>query len=305
MTDCTLHCKNEHLTFDLVNTLEELIAAVSIADKMVLSPLVKDGLLLIRGHLEAVRKTLGKKDSTCQPVSDLTTSLRELRQTLSNNLAMGQDGLLTYCQSFAQLCLARSISGRLIKILRHMASSCSGLQELLVYMENVFVTLDDFSKLEDRLHYENKIVEEVVARCKEVLQGQTKEHTNIYDEAWDMVCKAKEQAKKEGVPVVITLVDKSAEVVMTYRMEDALLVSTDMAYKKAYTAVAMKMPSKDLAPLTQPGQWLFNLETMTDNKVVSLAGGIPIYHGDQIIGAIGISGGSADQDQRIAEAGLA
>lgn len=305
MTDCTLHCKNEHLTFDLVNTLEELIAAVSIADKMVLSPLVKDGLLLIRGHLEAVRKTLGKKDSTCQPVSDLTTSLRELRQTLSNNLAMGQDGLLTYCQSFAQLCLARSISGRLIKILRHMASSCSGLQELLVYMENVFVTLDDFSKLEDRLHYENKIVEEVVARCKEVLQGQTKEHTNIYDEAWDMVCKAKEQAKKEGVPVVITLVDKSAEVVMTYRMEDALLVSTDMAYKKAYTAVAMKMPSKDLAPLTQPGQWLFNLETMTDNKVVSLAGGMPIYHGDQIIGAIGISGGSADQDQRIAEAGLA
>lgn len=305
MTDCTLHCKNEHLTFDLVNTLEELIAAVSIADKMVLSPLVKDGLLLIRGHLEAVRKTLGKKDSTCQPVSDLTTSLRELRQTLSNNLAMGQDGLLTYCQSFAQLCLARSISGRLIKILRHMASSCSGLQELLVYMENVFVTLDDFSKLEDRLHYENKIVEEVVARCKEVLQGQTKEHINIYDEAWDMVCKAKEQAKKEGIPVVITLVDKSAEVVMTYRMEDALLVSTDMAYKKAYTAVAMKMPSKDLAPLTQPGQWLFNLETMTDNKVVSLAGGMPIYHGDQIIGAIGISGGSADQDQRIAEAGLA
>lgn len=305
MTDCTLHCKNEHLTFDLVNTLEELIAAVSIADKMVLSPLVKDGLFLIRGHLEAVRKTLDKKDSTCQSVLDLTTSLQELRQTLPKDSALGQDGLLTYCQSSAQICLARSISGRLIKILRHMASSCSGLQELLVYMENVFVTLDDFSKLEDRLHYENKIVEEVVARCKEVLQGQTKEHTNIYDEAWDMVCKAKEQAKKEGIPVVITLVDKSAEVVMTYRMEDALLVSTDMAYKKAYTAVAMKMPSKDLAPLTQPGQWLFNLETMTDNKVVSLAGGMPIYHGDQIIGAIGISGGSADQDQRIAEAGLA
>lgn len=304
MTDCTLHCKNEHLTFDLVNTLEELIAAVSIADKMVLSPLVKDGLLLIRGHLEAVRKTLDKKDSECQNFSAMTSTIQQVRQTLPKDLALGQDRLLTYCQSAAQLCLSRSICGRLIKILRHLASDCSHLQELLVYMENVFVALDELSKLEDGFNYENQIVEQVVARCKEVLQGQTKQHSNVYEEAWEMVCKAKKQAESEGIPVVITVVDKSAEVVMTYRMEDALLVSTDMAYKKAYTSVAMKMPSKDLAPLTQPGQWLFNLETMTDNKVVSLAGGVPIYNGDSIIGAIGISGGSAEQDQRIAEAAL-
>ena len=70
--------------------------------------------------------------------------------------------------------------------------------------------------------------------------------------------------------VVITVVDSAAQVVMTYRMENALLVSNDMAYE-AYTAVGMKMQSKDLAPLTQPGQWLYQLETMTDNKVVSFS----------------------------------
>ncbi|HFI0429180.1 TPA: heme-binding protein [Streptococcus suis] len=107
------------------------------------------------------------------------------------------------------------------------------------------------------------------------------------------------------VPVVITLVDAAAQVIITYRMEDALLVSYDMAYRKAYTAVGMKMQSKDLAALTKPDQWLFQLETMSEGQIVSLAGGIPIYSNGRIVGAIGISGGNAIEDQTIAEYAIA
>lgn len=148
-------------------------------------------------------------------------------------------------------------------------------------------------------------LEQVVKACCQLLATSLRpQPINIYEEAWGLVSRAREKAQELGVPVVISVVDATAQVVMSYRMEDALLVSNDMAYKKAYTAVGMKMPSKDLAPLTQPGQWLYQLETMTDNKVVSLAGGMPILNGATVIGAIGISGGTASQDQLIAEYAL-
>lgn len=152
---------------------------------------------------------------------------------------------------------------------------------------------------------DDDILEQIVTRCCHVLATSMNIcSVNLYDEAWDLVQRARDKARELGIAVVISVVDATAQVVMSYRMEDALLVSNDMAYKKAYTAVGMKMPSKDLAPLTQPGQWLYQLETMTDHKVVSLAGGMPIFNGERLIGAIGISGGNAEQDQLIAEYAL-
>lgn len=154
-------------------------------------------------------------------------------------------------------------------------------------------------------YLEQIIVPKVIKKCESILgESIFRESFNIYDEAWEIVCRARVRAKELGIAVVITVVDASAQVVMTYRMEDALLVSNDMAYKKAYTAVGMKMPSKDLATLTQPGQWLYQLETMTDNKVVSLSGGMPIFSSHRIAGGIGVSGGDPVQDQLIAEYAL-
>lgn len=161
------------------------------------------------------------------------------------------------------------------------------------------------TKKQETFSVDEKILEQVVKRCCQLLAGSVNSRPiTIYDEAWDMVRRAREKAETFGIAVVISVVDATAQVVMSYRMEDALLVSNEMAYKKAYTAVGMRMPSKDLAPLTQPGQWLYQLETMTDNKVVSLAGGMPIFDGERLIGAIGISGGNAEQDQLIAEYAL-
>ncbi len=67
-----------------------------------------------------------------------------------------------------------------------------------------------------------------------------------------------------------------------------------------YTLFHDKMTSKDLKPLTQPGQWLYQLEMMLDNKIVSLSGGVPIFEGEHLLGSIGVSGGNSIQDQEIA-----
>ena len=162
-----------------------------------------------------------------------------------------------------------------------------------------------WSDRDSSLDFQDRIVAKVLARCRELLAADSVSVKNIYEDAWELVRRACQKAEELGIAVVTTVMDQSGQVVLTYRMEGALLVSNDMAYKKAYTAVGMKMQSKDLAPLTQPGQWLYQLETMTDNKIVSLAGGIPIYCQGQVIGAIGVSGGDSEQDQAIAEYALA
>ena len=122
----------------------------------------------------------------------------------------------------------------------------------------------------------------------------------LYIESWSIVQRAVKKAKEFNISVVTTVLDSSAQVILSYRMEDALLVSNDMAFKKAYTAVGMKMQSKELGKLTQQGQWLHNLEMMLDNKIVSLPGGIPIFDGQRLLGSIGVSGGNGEQDQEIA-----
>ncbi|HEM5491024.1 TPA: heme-binding protein [Streptococcus suis] len=150
------------------------------------------------------------------------------------------------------------------------------------------------------------LLQRIIQKCQELLEKKDAVHNiNLYGLAFDIVNRAIEKAQLLKVPVVITLVDAAAHVILTYRMEDSLLVSYDMAYRKAYTAVGMKMQSKDLASLTKPDQWLFQLETMSEGQIVSLAGGIPIYSKGRIIGAIGISGGNAIEDQTIAEYAIA
>jgi uncharacterized protein GlcG (DUF336 family) len=65
------------------------------------------------------------------------------------------------------------------------------------------------------------------------------------------------------------------------------------------------MPTKDLAPLAQPNQPLFGINAGNDGNLIVFAGGIPLMNGDDVVGAIGVSGGSVEQDHEVAEAGVA
>jgi len=88
---------------------------------------------------------------------------------------------------------------------------------------------------------------------------------------------------------------------MTYRMPDALLVSLDLAPKKAFSAVALKTATHNLGPAVQPGADLFQLEASLGGKIVTFGGGYPLYRAGQLIGGLGISGGTVAQDRQIAE----
>jgi uncharacterized protein GlcG (DUF336 family) len=113
------------------------------------------------------------------------------------------------------------------------------------------------------------------------------------------------KADEIGVPMNIAVVDDGGNLVAFARMDDAWLGSIDIAQNKAFTARAFDMPTRDLAPLAQPGNPLYGIEASNHGRLIVFAGGIPLVSDDRVVGAVGVSGGSVEQDQEVAEAGVA
>jgi len=116
---------------------------------------------------------------------------------------------------------------------------------------------------------------------------------------------ARAKAEEIGVPMNIAVVDDGNNLTAFARMDGAWLGSIDIAKNKAYTARAFDMSTKDLAPLCQPNQPLFGIHASNQGQLIVFAGGIPLTAGDQVVGAVGVSGGSVEQDHEVAEAGVA
>jgi uncharacterized protein GlcG (DUF336 family) len=123
------------------------------------------------------------------------------------------------------------------------------------------------------------------------------------DTARQVIKSARRAAEAIGVPMNIAVVDEGNNLVAFERMDGAWLGSIDIAQGKAYTARAFDMSTKDLAPLCQPGQPLFGIQASNDGHLIVFAGGIPLERDGDVVGAIGVSGGSVEQDQEVAEAG--
>lgn len=114
---------------------------------------------------------------------------------------------------------------------------------------------------------------------------------------------AREVALSCNVPIVFSLVDACGQQRFFFSMDNALLVSHTLAPQKAWTAVALKMPTHELATLVQPGGDLYGLEKEKD--ICCFGGGFPCWSGGRLLGGIGISGGSVEEDMRIARQALA
>ena len=135
---------------------------------------------------------------------------------------------------------------------------------------------------------------------------QSGDRTSIsLEEAQNVIGAAMQKAEEIGQPMNVAVVDNGRDLKALGRMEDAWLGSIDIAINKAFTSASFLMPTQDLAEMTQPGQPLYGLETTNFGRVINFAGGIPLMRGEEAAGAIGVSGGTVDQDQEVAEAGVA
>jgi len=124
-----------------------------------------------------------------------------------------------------------------------------------------------------------------------------------HDEAFEALLAAKQKAEDSNVLVNIAVVDAGANLKAFIRMDESFLGSIDVAIKKAKTARYFDIDTGELGKLTQPGGIIYNIELSNDG-LITFPGGLPITNKDgKIIGAIGVSGGTIEQDRAIATAG--
>ena len=123
------------------------------------------------------------------------------------------------------------------------------------------------------------------------------------EDARRIIAAAEKEAKKIGQPMNIAVADAGGNLVAHVRMDNAWIGSIDISIKKAYTSRAFDIATKDLAEQSQSGNQFFGIHASNNGKVMIFAGGIPLKKDGRVVGAIGVSGGSGEQDHQVAEAG--
>ncbi|OZC01213.1 GlcG/HbpS family heme-binding protein [Rubricoccus marinus] len=113
---------------------------------------------------------------------------------------------------------------------------------------------------------------------------------------------AQKKAEDMGIKQNIAVVDAGANLLAFRRMDGAWLGSIDIAITKARTARYFDMPTGDLGRMSQPGESLYGIEH-SNGGLISFPGGLPLEDGDDVIGAIGVSGSTVDDDHAVAQAG--
>lgn len=122
------------------------------------------------------------------------------------------------------------------------------------------------------------------------------------DQAEAAVKAAKQKAQEMGLKMNISVVDAGANLVAFARMDGAWLGSADISMRKAKTARYFDMPTGELGKLSQPGGPLFNIEH-SNGGLITFPGGLPIMNGSEVVGGIGVSGSSVENDHAVAQAG--
>lgn len=125
------------------------------------------------------------------------------------------------------------------------------------------------------------------------------------EDARRVIAAAEKKAEEIGQPMNIAVADAGGNLVAHVRMDGAWLGSIDISIKKAFTSRAFDITTKDLAEHSQSGGQFFGIHASNDGKIMIFAGGIPLKSEGKVVGAVGVSGGSGEQDHAVAEAGAA
>ena len=142
------------------------------------------------------------------------------------------------------------------------------------------------------------------AVIQEVLKRMGVQGRITLEGAKKLINRIEEEARRRGKNAVIAVCGPDGNPIAVHVMDGAFLVSFDVAVKKAYTSVAVKMSTKELSVLAQPGGTFYGVDKMDGGRIVIFGGGVPLKAGDTIIGGLGISGGTGEEDHSLAEYGL-
>ena len=142
------------------------------------------------------------------------------------------------------------------------------------------------------------------AVIREVLKRIGVQTRITLDIAKKLIDRIEQEALRRGAHAVISVCNAEGNPIAVHVMDGAFLVSFDAAMKKAYTAAAVRMSTMEFGKMAQPGGTFYGADKLDNGKIVIFGGGVPLKSGDTVIGGLGISGGTGEEDHSLAEYGL-
>lgn len=196
-------------------------------------------------------------------------------------------------EAASRLHFARTLARRAERRLVELSTEIAVRHVLMRYINRLSDCLYALARAEDHDAHQNDIIQKVAERYLAAIRtSATREPVMSlsFQELHQLTRAAVTRAEELQVPVVISIVDANGTQTVTWRMPDALLVSSELAPKKAWTAVAMKTATHELTSAVQPGAALYGLESHMQGKVVTFGGGYALWREGLLLGGLGISG---------------
>ena len=188
----------------------------------------------------------------------------------------------------------------IIKKIQRRFISLSKNKEIRVDLINYIDKSCDFFHIIYKFIREKAMVKYVTELISEKLSSIDMDNNLSLEKARKIIRAGQKKAKKMNIAAVFAVVNAEGNLIIEERMDNAILVSVEVAYKKAYTAAALKLNTEDLTALVQPGAMFYGLQS--DPKYIVFGGGMLLKINGKIVGAVGVSGGSAQEDMEIAKA---
>lgn len=305
--------KKSDIRVEAYGTVDEVVALIAFARANVNTQKSKDLLLKVEKELFK----LGAELACAEPekvLKDRITEddirwLEDKIDDLMEEIEFKKDFVLPGpYPSSSSLHIARTVVRRAERFVVRLSEQESVRPEVLKYLNRLSDFLFTLSLYEEKEEVVKKSLEEIKKKISwEVLnkmgQEEAGESLNL-ELALKILKKAEEKAVEIKKPMCIAVVDAGGNLLAFHRMDESLLASIEIAINKAFTAVMLKMETSKLAELAKPDGELFGINNAYNGRIVTFGGGIPIFKNGKLIGAIGVSGGTVDEDVVVAKAGI-
>jgi cob(I)alamin adenosyltransferase len=304
---------------ELIGVIEELVSNIGLIRVSESSLEVSKFLEHIQQELLVVIRWVSKpfdKDNKIQMVSikELEDEITRLEEKYS--IIAKEHRILINNTKSAQADVTRTIARRAERRLIDNDKKYGGDKNIKMYMNRIsdyfYVLSVMYSKMGESTTFQNQtkiiaindedikmdinqdaVIQAVLSQIKQV------DRVNL-DIAKTLIEKLERYSKQKGMNCVIAVCGPEGNMIAVHNMDGAFLASFDVAMKKAYTAVAVQMPTLELGKLAVPGGTFYGVDKADNGKIIVIGGGIPLSVGNRIVGGLGVSGGTGEQDHEVA-----
>jgi len=280
--------------FELIGTLDECSGQLGLARMKMpqaLSPIVDE----LRESLSALSDEMAGEGrfATAERVSRLEKAI----DSLMEQPLMQTEAPLIISEGGAAMDVARAVARRAERKAVAMSTVGGVTREAMAWLNRVSDLMEALARLCDR-------TQSVSAPSTQGGVVPSAVSGDGFCAAATTLCAAViARAREEGLRVVTAVCDAGANLVCLMRDDEAYIASIDVAMGKAYTSASLKMDTEEVGRLTQPGAPFYGLQQTNQGRIVTFGGGVPLLVNGQLVGSLGVSGGSADQDAALARWG--